>query len=158
MIDTYLADAGSVRRAVAGMSRAQLLARPVPGRWSTLEVVCHLSDTESIYADRMKRILVEDTPLLIRADEKAYAAHLANHERDLEEELALIELTRKQMARLLRPLSDEVLRRPFRFRLEGREETRVLEQILASAISHTPHHLPFIQEKRRALGLPDYAV
>ncbi len=158
MIDAYLAGTGAIRRAVAGMSRAQLLARPVPGRWSTLEVVCHLCDSEIIYADRIKRALAEDNPLLVRADEKAYAARLANHERDLEEELSLIELTRRQMARLLRPLSDEALRRPYRFRLEGREEPRVLEQLLESAIGHPPQHMPFIQEKRRALGLPEAAL
>jgi hypothetical protein len=33
------------------MTREQLLARPVPGKWSTQEVVCHLADYEPIYAD-----------------------------------------------------------------------------------------------------------
>ena len=66
-VDEYLAGSSAVRRAVAGMSREQVLARPVPGRWSTLEVVCHLADSEAIYADRMKRVLAEDRPLLIRA-------------------------------------------------------------------------------------------
>jgi hypothetical protein len=33
-----------LRAAVAGMTRDQLLAHPVAGRWSTLEVVCHVGD------------------------------------------------------------------------------------------------------------------
>ena len=41
-----------LRNAVAGMTREQLVARPVPGRWSTLEVVCHVADFEPILADR----------------------------------------------------------------------------------------------------------
>jgi len=53
LIEQYLAGAGLLRRAVAGMTREQLLARPIPGKWSTQEVVCHLADYEPIYADRM---------------------------------------------------------------------------------------------------------
>ena len=41
LTDTYLAGVQTLRDAVAGLTREQLLARPVPGKWSTLEVVCH---------------------------------------------------------------------------------------------------------------------
>ena len=44
LTDAYLAGPPALRQAVAGMSREQLTARPVPGKWSTLEVVCHLAD------------------------------------------------------------------------------------------------------------------
>src|SRR5579862_4480765 len=101
MIDNYLAGAQSLRQAVAGMTRDQLLARPVPGKWSTLEVVCHLADFDPILADRMKRIIAEERPTLLGADEQHFAAHLAYHERDLEEELTILTLTRAQLARIL---------------------------------------------------------
>ena len=32
--------------AVAGMTAEQVLSRPIPGKWSTLEVVAHLAGTE----------------------------------------------------------------------------------------------------------------
>ena len=54
LIEEYLAGPGVLRRAVAGMTRDQLLVRPVPGKWSTQEVVCHLADYEPIYADRRR--------------------------------------------------------------------------------------------------------
>src|SRR5215510_2755523 len=111
MIDTYLAGVNTLRKAVAGMTREQLLARPVPGKWSTLEVVCHLADFDPILADRMKRVLAEDRPTLLGADENRFAAALAYHERDLEEELTIIERTRRQMGRILRKLPDEALTR-----------------------------------------------
>jgi hypothetical protein len=47
------------------MTRDQLLARPVPGKWSTQEVVCHLADYEAVYADRMKRVIALDEPELL---------------------------------------------------------------------------------------------
>ena len=52
LIDDILAGPAVLRKAVAGMTREQLLARPVPGKWSTLEVVAHLADFDPILADR----------------------------------------------------------------------------------------------------------
>jgi hypothetical protein len=57
LIEEYLAGPGLLRRAVAGMTREQLLAKPVPGKWSTLAVVCHVADYEPVYIDRMKRVI-----------------------------------------------------------------------------------------------------
>ena len=89
------------RQAVAGLSTEQVRARPVAGKWSVLEVVCHLADFEPIYADRMKRVLAEDEPLMMSGDPDRFAAKLAYHQRDLEEELRLIESVRGQMVRIL---------------------------------------------------------
>jgi hypothetical protein len=151
MIDAYLAGPAQLRRAVAGMTREQLLARPVAGKWSTLEVVCHLSDFEPIQADRMKRVLAEDRPALIGADENRFAAALAYHQRDLEEELQIVERTRSQLARILRAQSDDVLQR---VGVHNERGPRTLEQLLSGATAHLPHHLQFVADKRRALGLP----
>jgi hypothetical protein len=59
------------------MTRDQLLARPIPGKWSTQEVVCHLADYESIYADRMKRVIALKEPELLKGDPGLFAARLA---------------------------------------------------------------------------------
>src|SRR6516162_3234817 len=97
LIESYLSGIDMLRQAVAGMTREQLLARPVPGKWSTLEVVCHLADFDPILADRMKRVIAEERPNLIGADENRFAAALAYQDRDAEEELAIIENTRRQL-------------------------------------------------------------
>ena len=91
MIDAYVAGASALRHDVRGMSREQLRARPVPGKWSTLEVICHLADFEPIFADRMKRVIAEERPTLLGADENRFQAALAYQERDADEELAIIE-------------------------------------------------------------------
>src|SRR5262245_24541011 len=151
MIDSYLAGVNTLRKAVAGMTREQLIARPVAGKWSTMEVVCHLADFDPILADRMKRIIAEENPALIGADENRFAAALAYHERDVEEELAIIERTRSQMARILRKLPDAALARIGTHNERG---PRTLEQMLTTAANHIPHHVQFVAEKRKALGLP----
>jgi hypothetical protein len=151
LIEEYLAGPPALGKAVTGMSREQLLARPVPGKWSTLEVVCHLADFDSILADRMKRIIAEDRPTLLGANEKQFAAHLAYHERNLEEELAIIENTRRQLGRILRSLAPEAMAR---VGLHNERGPITLENLLQLATRHIPHHLKFIAEKRQALGLP----
>jgi uncharacterized damage-inducible protein DinB len=153
MIDAYLAGIEVLRQAVAGMTPDQLVSRPIAGRWSSLEVVCHLADFEPIYADRMKRVTATERPLLLSAGREAFARSLAYHERDLGEELALIDLTRRQMARILRGLPEDAWDRVGIYRHEGREEERSLRRLLEMITGHIPHHAAFIAEKRRALGI-----
>src|SRR5207249_10551975 len=111
LIEQYRAGPAQLRAAVKGMTREQIAARPVAGKWSTLEVLCHLADFEPVYADRMKRVPAEDRPTLLGADEKRFAAVLAYHDRDAEEELTIVERTRGQMARILRTLPEAALAR-----------------------------------------------
>ena len=143
MIDAYLAGVPALRQAVAGMSREQLTARPMPGKWSTLEVICHLADFDPILADRMKRVIAEEKPALLGADENRFAAQLAYHERDLEEELIIIERTRQQLARILRTLPEEALAR---IGVHNERGELSLERMLTITTNHIPHHVQFIAE------------
>jgi hypothetical protein len=149
LIDSYLAGPLALRTAVAGMTREQLLARPVPGKWSTLEVLCHLADFEIVYADRMKRVIAEHEPTLFGGDPDKFALRLAYQERDAEEELLLVELVRRQMVRILRLLAPEDFQR------RGNHSERgplTLETLLQQITGHIPHHVKFIEEKRQVLG------
>jgi hypothetical protein len=151
LADAYLKGAADLRAAVAGMTREQLTARPVAGRWSTLEVICHIADFEPVLAERMKRIIaLGDTPLLLAADENQFARALRYHDRDAEEELTLVEVTRRQMARIIRGLTAEQLQAAG---VHNKKGLITLEKAIQTAISHIPHHLPFIAEKRKALGI-----
>jgi uncharacterized damage-inducible protein DinB len=153
MIDAYLGGIETVRQAVRGMNPEQVKARPVPGKWSTLEVVCHLADFEPIYADRMKRIIAEERPLVFSADQERFAATLSYGDRELQEELDVIDRTRRQMARILRSLPAEAWTRSGVYRHEGQDEPRTLERFVTLITNHIPHHVKFIHEKRRALGI-----
>jgi uncharacterized damage-inducible protein DinB len=148
MIDAYLAGIPTLRGAVRGLTRDQLQARPIAGKWSTLEVVCHLADFDPILADRMKRIIAEEQPQLLGANEQRFAAALAYHERDVEEELAIVENTRKQMARILRTIPTAALER---VGIHNERGPITLERFLTITTNHIPHHVKFIEEKKRAL-------
>jgi len=152
LIDQYVAGPGLLRRAVAGMTREQMLAKPIPGKWSTQEVVCHLADYEPIYADRMKRVIVLKEPELLKGDPGLFAARLAYDHRDVEEELALVELTRRQMARILRALKPEDFQRKGS---HSRDGALTLETLLERITAHIPHHVRFIEEKKGAMEIAE---
>jgi uncharacterized damage-inducible protein DinB len=150
-IDAYLAGPAALRRAVADMSTQQLQARPVPRKWSTLEVVCHLVDSEQAWCHRMKRVIAEEKPLLIAYDESRFTASLDYHQHELAEELNLLESMRRQMAAILRTLSEAAWSRTA---VHNERGLITLEEMLQAEVEHIPHHVKHIVEKRRALGLP----
>jgi uncharacterized damage-inducible protein DinB len=150
LIDEYLKGIDLLRGAVAGITREQALARPIAGKWSTLEVVAHLADFEPIFADRIKRILAFDRPLIIGADEQPFAKSLAYQDRDLHGEVELIALTRQQLAGILRGKSAEDFQR---VGVHSHAGLQTVEQILTYVTRHILHHVPFIVEKKKALGL-----
>jgi uncharacterized damage-inducible protein DinB len=151
LIADYLVGPVQLRRVVTDLSQQQLESRPVPGKWSTLEVVCHLADSEQAWCHRMKRVIAEERPLLIGYDESRFTGALFYHEQKLEEELALLEGMRRQMARILRGLPDPAWARTC---IHSERGMMTLEEMLQAEVEHVPHHIKHINEKRKALGLP----
>ena len=148
-IEDYLAGPEQLRQAIAGMSAAELDAAPIPGKWSTRQVVCHIADFEPVYADRMKWVLVEENPPLPGGDPDQFAEKLAYEQRDLEEELQLISAVRNHLGRILKTLE------PAQFERTGihtRDGELSLWTLLDRITGHIPHHIKLIQEKRDALA------
>lgn len=150
LIDEYLAGPGLLRQAVAGMNAEQLDATPVPGKWSTRQVICHIADFEPVYADRMKRVIAEHEPTMFGGDPDVFAAHLAYDQRDVEVELAMIEYVRRHVASILQTLPAEAFERRG---IHSEAGPLTLAALLQSVTRHIPHHLTFIREKRQALGI-----
>ena len=101
LIDQYLAGADALQVAIDGMTEEQLDARPIAGKWTTRQVVCHLADFEPIYADRMKRVIAEQCPTFFSGDPDTFAAALVYERRSVDEELVLLAAVRKHMATIL---------------------------------------------------------
>ena len=101
-LDAYLSGPGMLRAAVTGMSHEQMISRPITGKWSVLEVVCHLVDTDANIAYRIKRVLSEERPVFDRVKPEQMLATLAYHDRDVEDALGIFDMTRRQIGRILR--------------------------------------------------------
>jgi uncharacterized damage-inducible protein DinB len=151
LISAYEKGVEELWLAVAGMTVEQQRSRPVAGKWSTLEVICHVADCEQFFADRLKRTVAMDRPLLLGADGFRYPEPLRYQEHDLEQELDLVDVTRRQVARTLKMVAPDAWHRT-----AVHSETGLvsLRQLLLHAINHLRHHLRFVAEKRAAMTTP----
>ncbi|MCA9143766.1 MAG: DinB family protein [Planctomycetaceae bacterium] len=149
LIDAYLAGPDLLEKAVGAMSESQLDAVPIPGKWSTRQVICHIADFELVYADRMKRVVAVSEPTLFGGDPDVYAARLNYEQRNVQEELQLVKAIRVHMARILRSLTENDFQRIGHHSEDG---PLTLETLLQRITEHIPHHIRFIKEKRELLG------
>ena len=149
LIDQYFAGPGQLRAALTGLNSKQLDARPIPGKWSTKQVICHIADFEPVYVDRMKRVIVENDPWIFSGDPVLFAARLAYDQRDVAVELDFIALARKHMGAILRALKPEDFQRKG---IHSEAGPITLETLLTNITNHIPHHVKFIDEKRAALA------
>jgi hypothetical protein len=65
LLDTLKSTPARLKAALEGVPKKVVQWTPAPGKWSILEIVCHLRDMEKdAYLARYRRILAEDTPAL----------------------------------------------------------------------------------------------
>jgi len=149
LIVHYRAGTSLLRSAIAGLTREQLLAHPLPGKMSAQEVVCHVADCDQFLADRMKRTIAMDRPLLVGADGWLYPEALGYAERDVALDLALVDATRAQLAADLERLVPQAWERTA---IHTETGLVTLRQLLLHTVRHLEHHVRTIEEKRAALG------
>src|SRR5437899_12770831 len=110
LIEQYAAGGEKLALAIRGLTREDLLAVPDAdagvGKWSIQQLLIHLADAEQVYADRMKWVIAEDNPPLPGFDQDKWAAALRYEDQSGEDAIKLIDLTRMQMASVLRKLPD----------------------------------------------------
>lgn len=150
LIADYRQGPARLRKAFEGMDAEAMRARPIAGKMSSLEVLCHVADCEQFLADRMKRTIATDLPLLVGVNGIAYLDALHYADRDLELDFALLAATRAQMAADLERIDAAGWERAAIHTEVGRATLRGL---LLHAIRHLERHVDAIAEKRVALGL-----
>ncbi|NNG15704.1 MAG: hypothetical protein HKM89_04425, partial [Gemmatimonadales bacterium] len=81
----------TLRAKVADMSPGDLRRPEAPGKWSVLDVICHLTDSELIYGYRLRMIVAEDEPVMVGYDQDRWAQRLHHDAADVEQELERLE-------------------------------------------------------------------
>src|SRR5262245_19500034 len=61
--------AQDLRAAVAGLSPEQLRRPEAPGKWSILDVVRHLADSEVVFGWRLRQVIAQDRPTITGFDQ-----------------------------------------------------------------------------------------
>jgi hypothetical protein len=136
-----------VHAAIAGLPDADLRRPERPGKWSILEVLQHLADTELVVGWRLRRILTEEEPELAGFDQDAWARDLGYRDADPEVTLSQLGVLREANLRLLRSLPEEAWERAGRHAERGRETVR---RVASLAAAHDLVHLRQIERIRRA--------
>ena len=149
LIDRFEAGGQKIKDAIAGLSKADLTAFPVPGMWSIQQVVIHLQDSELVAVDRMKRIIAEDKPLLVGYDENEFVKNLFYDDQSVEDAAEVVDLARRQLARVLRKLPDAAWSR---FGIHNERGKVTLGEQVEMYTNHLERHLKFALEKRAKLG------
>ena len=127
-----------------------LTARPLPGKWSAREIVHHLADSETTSAHRLRKLLVEDRPVIQGYDQDQFAIHLKYNERDTGPALDAFRAARATTAQLLEIMSDDDWKREGEHTESGRY---TVETWLTVYAEHAHNHAAQIRRLRSALNI-----
>lgn len=150
-VERFAAGADVPARAVAGLSREQLLAHPVPDTWSIQQIIVHLLDSDLTAGYRMKRTIAEDRPRLDVYNETAFAQRLGYDRLPVAEVCELFRRHRLLLAATLRAQPSEAFAR---VALHPESGELTLGMFVRTYAHHVNHHLRFIEKKRALLGAP----
>jgi hypothetical protein len=121
-----------VEQRVAALDDATLRRPEKPGKWSVLEVVQHLADTELVYGYRVRMILTQDTPPIPGYDQDVWAKAFHYRDLPLAETLAQLRALRPANLRLYRSLDPTQLRRAGLHSERGPESVEHIMRMIAA--------------------------
>lgn len=101
MLQEYEEGPDLVVQAIRDVPKEIIDAVPGPDRWSIHETLVHLSDSEIVASDRIRRALAEDNATVQVYDEEEWARRLDYKELDADLALALVIALRKVNVDLL---------------------------------------------------------
>ena len=149
LITRYADGFDEVSRAIEGLSEEDLSAHPLAGKWSAREIVQHLADSESISAQRLRRLLVEAHPVILGYDQDAFAIRLRYNERPIGPALEAFRAARTTTLQVLERMGESDWTREGWHSESGRYSPETWLQIYAD---HAHHHAEQIRRLRQALG------
>lgn len=105
LIEQYADGFRAISEALSNITDADLDTREAPGEWTPRQVVHHLADSEMTSAIRLRRMLVEDTPLVQGYDQDAFAEGL-HYDRPIHASLAAFKAARESTHEILLRMND----------------------------------------------------
>jgi uncharacterized damage-inducible protein DinB len=120
------------------------------GKWSIVQVVSHLVDSETVYGYRMRRIVAEDTPPILGYDQDAWANRLGYEREPLDDLRRELAVARARNLRFVERLTPAELQRYGVHNERGNESVAHIVKLLAA---HDLVHRAQLARIRRAIGL-----
>jgi hypothetical protein len=148
LIARYAEGVAEVERALDGFPEENLSARPLPDKWTAREIVHHLADSESISAQRLRKLLTEERPIIQGYDQERYAVLLRYNERELAPALEAFRAARATTTQLLSKMTTADWEREGWHTESGRYTAETWLQIYAA---HAHGHADQIRRLRDTL-------
>jgi hypothetical protein len=124
---------------VGDLDEATLRWRPIPDKWSVIELLCHLRDMEHMaYQDRYRRMLAEDNPFLPNVAQDRVAAQGNYLEQDARAVLEEFKRLRAETVQILEAAPPENWSRGGVHEVIG---SVTIEQLVNQQINHDLNHL-----------------
>jgi uncharacterized damage-inducible protein DinB len=109
-----------------------------PGKWSLRELLTHLSDTETVMLDRLRRIACDEKPMLVAFDQDRWAQTLFYERRDMHLVKMQFQAARRSVIELASTLSEEY---DAKVGIHTEAGPLTFAQILKKIADHNLHHL-----------------
>ena len=140
--------ASEVDKRAAGLTEVQLRQPEVPGKWSMVEVIRHLIDSEVVWAYRVRTVVAEDRPTLKGYDQDLWVGNLRYRGLRAPDLIADLRALRDCNLHFLRSLDAEERQR-VGLHSERGEET--VDHMLRLYAGHDLVHLAQLDRIRRAV-------
>lgn len=140
----------AIRRAVAGLSDAQLDTPYREGGWTIRQVVHHLADSHMNAYVRLKLALTEDKPAIKPYDEARWAELSDASTLPIEVSLRLLETLHERFTATLRSMQPADFARTFYHPEHGREFT--VDELVGMYAWHGEHHTAHVTRAKDRLG------
>ncbi len=140
---------------VAGLTPADIARPEAPGKWSVVQVLQHLADSDLVWAYRLRMVLAHDRPRITGYDQDLWATRLHYEQADPAQALEQFRVLRDSTLRLLGRASPVDLQRVMVHAERGEES---LELGLRMYAGHDLLHLRQIERIRAAIGRRESVV
>ena len=139
-VETIAATSQKLNDLLAKLGPETARRPPAPGKWSAREILCHLADTEIVFAFRLRQALAEPHHVIQPFDQDAWASIYSTF--DAQAALRVFESVRAWNLTLIRSLSAADLAKPVSHPERG---TMTLRTIVETMGGHDLNHLGQIE-------------
>jgi uncharacterized damage-inducible protein DinB len=148
-LEVWREQPGAIEELTRDLSDEQARLPEREGKWSIIQVVSHLADSEVVYAYRARLTVAHDTPEIQGYDQDLWATRLHYLEESLADSVADLRAMRMRNLRFVRRLSNAELDRVGMHNERGPESVRMLVKLMAG---HDLLHRAQIRRIRAAHG------
>lgn len=100
--------AARLKKAMSGLTPAQLKWRPEPAKWSIAEIIAHLADAEIVASWRMRSVIGENGITIQPFDQDSWASVFKYQSREAKRSLEVFRVLRENNLAMLKEIPREI--------------------------------------------------